>query len=61
MARRDDILNSFLAHEIILNKYKIKAKSTNTVKFALESNETIVKTLALIVDSLESKDQIKLQ
>jgi hypothetical protein len=54
MARKDDILKSFLTHELLENKYKLKQKELpNTVKEALNSDKPIIKAIALIVDGLD--------
>jgi hypothetical protein len=59
MARKDEILQSFLAHELLKEKYNLKkADLPNTVRKALESPEPIVKSIALIVNSLESSTPI---
>jgi hypothetical protein len=54
MARKDKILKSFLTHEILNRKYRInKEELPDTVSGALNSNEPIIKTIALIIDGLE--------
>ncbi|QQX76000.1 MULTISPECIES: hypothetical protein [Aequorivita] len=54
MARKDDILKSFLTHELIENKYKLKKEEMpSTVREALNSDIPIVKAVALIVEGLE--------
>jgi hypothetical protein len=55
MARKDDILKSFLEHEIFEEKYGIsKNELPNTVNDANSSREAIIKTIALIIDNKES-------
>lgn len=55
MARKDEILQSFLEHEILIEKYNIDPKSLpQTVRGALTSDEPIIKAIALIVESLEA-------
>lgn len=55
MARKDDILQSFLEHDILKSKYKIDAdKMPNNIREALKSDVPIVKAIALIVDNLEA-------
>ena len=54
MAKKDDILRSFLAHEILENKYKLnKEELPKTVREALNSGIPIVKAIALIVEGLD--------
>lgn len=55
MARKDDIFNSFLKHEIVTDKYGITHEDLpENLKEGLNSKNTIVKTIALIVDDTES-------
>lgn len=59
MARKDDILSSFLKHEMLKEKYELKKSDIpSTVREALNSDKPIVKAIALIVDGLESPTQI---
>lgn len=54
MARKDDILKSFLTHELLESKYDLKQeKLPETVREALNSDIPIVKAVALIVEGLE--------
>ena len=54
MARKDDILKSFLTHELLESKYELKSEELpKTVREALNSNIPIVKAIALIVEGLE--------
>lgn len=54
MARKDDILKSFLTHELLENKYEIKRQDLpQTVTEALNSDIPIVKAIALVVEGLE--------
>ena len=54
MVTKDDILKSFLTHEILENKYaRIKEEMPKTVREALNSDIPIVKAIALIVEGLE--------
>lgn len=54
MARKDDIFKSFLSHELLETKYKLKPHDLpNTVREALNSEEPIVKALAIIVEGLD--------
>ncbi|PKQ45957.1 hypothetical protein [Confluentibacter flavum] len=54
MARKDDILKSFLTHELLESKYELKKEELpNTVREALNSDKPIVKAIALIVEGLE--------
>jgi len=59
MARKDDILSSFLKHEMLKDKYELKESDIpSTVREALNSDNPIVKAIALIVDGLESPTPI---
>jgi hypothetical protein len=54
MARKDDILKSFLTHELFEKKYQLKKEDLpNTVREALNTDIPIVKAIALIVEGLE--------
>ena len=54
MARKDDILKSFLTHELLENKYELRNEELpTTVWEALNSDIPIVKAIALIVEGLE--------
>lgn len=54
MARKDDILQSFLSHELLESKYELNSDELpNTVREALNSSDTIVKAIALIVEGLD--------
>jgi hypothetical protein len=55
MARKDEILSTFLKHEILTSKYKLKESNIpSTVREGLISEYPIIKAIALIVDGLES-------
>ena len=54
MARKDDILKSFLTHELLENKYELRNEELpTTVREALNSDIPIVKAIALIIEGLE--------
>jgi hypothetical protein len=54
MARKDDILKSFLTHELLESKYKLNRNdSPETIREALNSDIPIVKAIALIIEGLE--------
>jgi hypothetical protein len=54
MARKDDILKSFLTHELLESKYELKKdKLPTTVREALNSDKPIIKAIALIVEGLD--------
>jgi hypothetical protein len=54
MARKDDILKSFLTHELLESKYEFKKEELpDTVREALNSDISIVKAIALIIEGLE--------
>ncbi len=55
MARRDEILSSFLKHEMLTSKYDLKESDIPlTVREGLNSDSPIIKAIALIVEGLES-------
>jgi len=55
MARKDDILQSVLKHEILKDKYQLSENEIpESVKSALKSSEPIIKCIALIIDNLEN-------
>ena len=59
MARKDEILSSFLRHEMLSTKYLLKQKDIpTTVREALNSDIPIVKAIALVVEGLESQTPI---
>ncbi|REA58218.1 hypothetical protein DSL64_21670 [Dyadobacter luteus] len=54
MARKDEILKSFLTHDQLKTKYKLKTEDLPTsVREALNSDKPILKAIALIVDGLD--------
>jgi hypothetical protein len=54
MVKKDNILKSYLEHEVLLEKYGISTDELpNTVDKAQISNEAIIKTIAIIIDSKE--------
>lgn len=54
MARKDDILKSFLTHELLESKYELKKEELpSTVREAMNSDIPIIKAIALIVEGLE--------
>jgi len=55
MARKDDILKSFLEHELISSKYGLSKDSIpNSVRDGLKSETPIIKAISLIINALES-------
>lgn len=59
MARKDDILNSFLKHELLETKYELKKTDLpSTVREALTSDIPIVKAIALIVEGLDGTSPV---
>jgi hypothetical protein len=59
MARKDEILNSFLQHVLIVRKYEVASVDLpSTLREALNSDIPIIKAIALIVDGLESSPPI---
>lgn len=59
MARKDDILKSFLTHELLENKYQLKkVELPSTVREALNSDKPIIKAIALIVEGLDGTSPV---
>lgn len=59
MARKDDILKSFLEHDLIVDKYELEAKNLpKTVREALASEIPIIKAIGLVVENLEAATPI---
>jgi hypothetical protein len=59
MARKDDILKTFLSHELLENKYELELEDLpKTVREALKSDIPIVKAIALIVEGLEGTSPV---
>ena len=55
MAKKDVILNCFLTHEILIEKYELKKEDIpSTFREALNSKIPIIKAIALIVEGLEA-------
>lgn len=55
MARKDDILQSFLEHDLIKHKYELDTKDLpKTVREALASKVPIIRAIGLIVENLEA-------
>jgi len=54
MARKDDVLKTFLTHELLETKYELRTvELPSTVREALNSDIPIVKAIALIIAGLE--------
>jgi len=59
MARKDDILKSFLTHELLESKYELKKEELpSTVREALNSEKPIIKAIALIVEGLDGTSPV---
>ena len=59
MARKDDILKSFLTHELLESKYDLKKDELpSTIREALNSDQTIIKAIALIVEGLDGASPV---
>lgn len=55
MARQDTILNTFLSHKLLREKYHLsQAEQSMTLRDALQSLNPIVKAIALIIEYTES-------
>lgn len=54
MARKDDILKSFLTHELLEFKYGLNQNDLpSTIREALKSDKPIIKAIAIIVEGLD--------
>ena len=54
MAKKDDILRSFLSHSILKEKYQITEDDfPKNVREALHSEKPIIKAIALVIENLE--------
>ncbi len=59
MARKDDILKSFLNHELLTTKYELQNSDIPaTVREALNSDKPIIKAIALIVEGLDGTSPV---
>lgn len=58
MARKDNILHSFLFHPLIKEKYEITNEIPETVREALLSKIPIIRAIALIIDNLEVQNPV---
>lgn len=59
MAKKDDILKSFLTHELLESKYSLKKEELpKSVREALNSEEPIIKAIALIVEGLDGTSPV---
>jgi hypothetical protein len=59
MAKKDEILKSFLTHELLESKYELdKDGLPKTVRDALNSDITIIRTLALIIEGLDGSSPV---
>ena len=59
MAKKDDILKSFLEHELLETEYQLKKeKFPSTVREALRSDKPIIKAIGLIVEGLDGSSPV---
>lgn len=59
MARKDDILKSFLTHELLETKYELKKDELpSTIREALNSDKPIIKAIALIIEGLDGNSTV---
>lgn len=59
MARKDDILKSFLKHELLETEYELNQEDTpSTVREALESDKPIIKAIGLIIEGLDGTSPV---
>lgn len=55
----NELLNSFLDHELLQDKYKISKKDLpDNLKDALKSDKAIVNSIAMIVQTMQSDSNI---
>lgn len=60
MAKKDDIFNSFMEHELLKTKYELKSEDIpSNVREAKNSNIPIIKLIAEIVDTIDGIDSEK--
>lgn len=60
MAKKDDIFNSFMEHELLKTKYELKSEDIpRNVREAKNSNIPIIKLIAEIVDTIDGLDSEK--
>lgn len=59
MARKDNILKSFLTHDLLESKYEYdKTDLPSTIGEALYSDKPIIRAIALIVDGLDGTSPV---
>jgi hypothetical protein len=59
MARKDEILKSFLTHDLLESKYELnKEDLPSSIKEALNSDKPIIKAIALIVEGLDGTSPV---
>jgi hypothetical protein len=55
----NELLNSFLDHELLQDKHKVQKKDLpNNLKDALKSENAVVNSIAMIVQTLQSDSNI---
>ena len=60
MAKKDEIFNSFMEHELLKTKYELNREDIpSNVREAKNSNIPIVKLIAEIVDTIDGIDSEK--
>jgi hypothetical protein len=60
MAKKDEIFNSFMEHELLKTKYELKSEDIpKNVREAKNSQSPIVKLIAEIVDTIDGIDTEK--
>jgi hypothetical protein len=59
MARKDNILHTFLKHKLLTEKYRITAEEQSmSLREALNSNNVVITTIAIIIDNMEANPPI---
>lgn len=59
MARKDEILKSFLTHDLLESKYELnKEDLPSSIREALNSDKPIIKAIALIVEGLDGTSPV---
>ncbi len=55
----NELLNSFLDHELLQDKYRVQKKDLpNNLKDALKSENSVVNSIAMIVQTIQSDSNI---
>lgn len=59
MARKDDLIKSFLGHQMLRDKYGITEEEMNySHSTALDSNKPVIRSIAIVIGQVESSASI---